>query len=216
MDIFNLTEEQQELADKLNAKQLTFANLWLTANQHGMSNMECYRQAGYTAKNDNVAAVQANRLLKNAKIWAYCQAMRAESIEETGLTLRYLDQQLKDLIDGTSTEVMTTVAHITDRIDEETGEPIVVHVPAIRCAIDDLPPEVQGSIQSMKTTANGVEVKQYSRLEALKLAYQRQGALKEGRELTGPNGSPLAAPMFEYRIVGGPGEEPPMPKQPEE
>lgn len=206
----NLTEEQQKLADALTPRELAFANLVLTMDQHGMRRPTCYEMAGFSAKNKNVAYVEGGRLLKKPKVHNYCQAMRAKSMQEVGLTLNYLDQQLKDIIDGTTVEIVTTIAQESKQFDSETGEPIVNHIPVIRCSFDELPPEVQGSIQSVKRTQHGFEVKQYSRLEALRMAYQRVGALREGRELTGPGGTPLEAPMLQYQIVGGPGQEPPL------
>lgn len=206
----NLTPEQQGLADALNMRELAFCNLWLTSESHGMGRAECYIMAGYTAKTKNVAYVQAHRALKRPKIAEYIHAMRVSSMEGVGLTLNYLDRQLKDIIDGSVTEVLATRARTTDAVDEHTGEPLVVYEPVLRGDLDELPDEVQASIQTLKTTQHGLEVKQYSRLDALKLAYQRQGALREGRELSGPGGAPLAAPMFEYRVVGRPGEEPPI------
>lgn len=209
MDILaELTTEQQELADALNMRELAFANLWLTTDQHGMSRTDCYKMAGYAAKNDNVAAVESGRYLKKPKIWKYTRAMRNKAIEETGLTLQYLDQQLKDIIDGSAIEVMPVVA--VEGKCPLTGELETHYIPRLVCTSDDLPPEVQSAIQSIKVGQNGPEVKMYSRVDALKLAYQRQGALKEGRELTGPGGSALSAPMFAYQIVGGPGQEPPV------
>lgn len=205
-----LTEEQRKLAGALSDKELSFANLWLTRDAHGLNRTNCYKASGYTAKNDNVAAVCSGRLLKKTKIWEYCQAMRNESVKDTGLSLRYLDQQLKELIDGTAVEIMPVIEHT--RTNPLTGQSETYLAPALVCATEDLPDAVQASIQSIKMGPNGPEVKTYSRVDVLKLAYQRQGALREGREISGPGGSPLEAPVFSYRIVGGPGTEPPLEK----
>lgn len=212
MDIFReLDDEQQEIMDALDPKELAFANLWLSMDHHGLSVGQCYLSAGYNVKTIYIAAVSARRLLKKPHVWKYCQMMRKESAKEIGLSLMYLDQQLKDIIDGSAFEVMPITGRRTNKVDPETGEDIISYSPEFVCNSDDLPDCVQSSVQSVKRTAHGGEVKMYNRLEAIKLAYQRQGALKETREISGPNGEPIGAPMFEYRIVGGPGVEPPLP-----
>lgn len=201
----------QDAAGVLQERQLKFADLVLTVDIHGMSRTNCYKAAGYTARTDNVAAASAVRLLRNDNVRTYIDLQRGVAIEKVGLTLEYLDRQLRDILEGTAADVMTSYARETGRIDDETGNPLVEHTPIIRCAIDELEPEVHSAIQSIKVGQHGPEVKMYSRIDALRLAYQRQGAIREGREISGPGGTPLEAPLFNYNIVGSPGKEPPLP-----
>lgn len=54
-----------------------------------------YQRAGYTAKNPNVAGVEAHKLLKNPKITAEIDAARAKLSEKTEITQEYVLRRLK-------------------------------------------------------------------------------------------------------------------------
>lgn len=185
------TPEQERAARMLTPQELTFCNLWLTCAQHGMSRGRCYLEAGLEARNVSAAAGQATRLLRKPEVVEYCRLMLGESVRATGLTLQYLDQQLKNIIDSAVTDVVSSFRVNSGRLCEETGEEIHYHTPILRCHIDDLPPEVQCAIQSIRRTKDGIDVKMYPKLDAIRLAYQRQGALTDKRELSGPDGKPL-------------------------
>jgi hypothetical protein len=192
MDIFNaLTEEQRELAGKLSTGELVFCNLWLTSHQHGMTRAKCYMQAGLPARNISAAGALSNRLLRKPEVVEYCASMRGESARSTGLTLRYLDMQLKNMLEGSITDIVSSFAMATGTVDQDTGDPVINHIPVLRCGIDDIPPETVAAIESIKQGPKGIEVKMYNKLDALKLAYQRQGALIDRKELTGLDGKPL-------------------------
>lgn len=172
-----MSREQQALSDKLSQRELTFANLWLTSPEHGMSRAQCYIMSGFPCPSESKARHKAEHLLKRTNVWSYIRSMRLESVERTGLTLDYLDAQLKEVIDTSITDVLMTVAKDTGLIDEDTGTSVRLHVPVLKCSLQDLPSTVAQSIQGIKMTKEGVEIKLYNKLEAFKLAYQRQGAL---------------------------------------
>ena len=59
-----------------------------------------YRDAGYSAKNDNVAAVEGHKLLKTPKIKAFVKYLRANLAQTSGLSqLRLLKTYAKYLTD---------------------------------------------------------------------------------------------------------------------
>lgn len=95
----NLTEEQQEAAAELNQRQLAFSNLVLEKPEHGMSDADCYKKAGYKPRTHQAAESNAALLVSNHKVDHYLSVMRKTSIENAGLTLEYLDKNLKELID---------------------------------------------------------------------------------------------------------------------
>ena len=208
-----LTEEQQKLADSLLPRDLKFCNLWLTTEAHGKTRTQCYKEAGFKVKNDNVAAVMAHRKLKDHKMGSYVRAMRNSSIESTGLTLEYLDAQLKNIIDGNAFEVMPIIEVITT---DDKGNETKTYEPRVICESGDLPDEVKDSVQWVKVSGKNIEVKMYDKVAAIKLAMQRQGALSSGISLSNPDGSPLTTPVFEYSIVGGKGSEPALPSADED
>jgi len=63
----------------LNPKMAKFVDLYLVS----YNQVQSYRDAGYTAKNDNVAAVGASKLLKKVKYHPYYAARQAEIFKRT-------------------------------------------------------------------------------------------------------------------------------------
>lgn len=94
-----LTKAQKQLAAKLNAKQLMFANMHLQKDVHGLSDANIYVECGYEGKTKNAQTAGASEILSNPNVAAYVSSMREASIEEVGLNLVYLDKKLKRLID---------------------------------------------------------------------------------------------------------------------
>lgn len=167
MDILKpLTAEQEDLANRLDSRQLAFANLILTAEEHGMSATKCYVMSGYVASDDNVAKACASRLRRTKRVDDYIRVMRGESLRSVGLTLEYLDSCLAEILDSNLTD--------TEGTD-----------------LKDLPADAQRSIQAIEYGKYGRKLRSYSRLDALRLAYQRHGALTDRKELTGANGGPI-------------------------
>lgn len=165
--IYELTEEQQDAASMLDSRQLLFVNLWLTKDAHGLSQADCYRGAGYSAPNENTANAGANRVVNLPRVQNYIRVMRGESIKRTGLTVEYLDGLLAEMIE-------------TNIVDTEGIEDL-----------KELPIETQRSIHSIEYGMYGRKLKSYSRLDLIKLAYQRFGALTDKKELSGPGGGPI-------------------------
>ena len=193
MDILSeLTPEQQSVAALLDERELALANLWLTTDGHRMTQIECYAAAGYEIDADpKVNAKRACAGLRRCHVAAYVSMMRRDAVNTTRMDLAYLDGQLKELIDTKITDVLSSYARSVGEVDMVTGEVIVVHTPTLKCPIDQLPPEFAGAVQSIKVKSDGVELKMYSRLEAIRTAMQRLGALTNRTELSGPGGRPI-------------------------
>lgn len=80
----DLTPKQQEAMETaalmgLDARQARFVDLWLVS----YNGAQAYRDAGYKAKNDNVAAVGASKLLRKVKHHPYTLARQAELFQRT-------------------------------------------------------------------------------------------------------------------------------------
>lgn len=67
----------------LTPKQKLFADAYLA--DRSLNATAAYKAAGYAAKNDNVAAVEASKLLSNPKIVAYVASRQQERIERIEL-----------------------------------------------------------------------------------------------------------------------------------
>lgn len=192
----------KHLADMLTDQELNFANLWLSAHVHGLSREECYITAGYA---DWDASANSAAKLAAPHITAYLDVHSAPEPEvlpaapqeppksypvevlppNPAVDLDYLDRKLGGLISADIGEVLTSYARVSDTCDPITGEPVVLHIPVLRCAISDMSPAARASIQSIRMTPNGPEVKLYSRLDAIKLALMRIGAAPVGTDAEG-------------------------------
>jgi len=163
-----LTQEQKDCCARLTERELKFANLVLTIPLHGKTKPECYLEAGYNAKTGNSASVMASTLLKKTQVWEYMDSIKCGDTKTTILSLRYLDSEIKDIVD--SNVVLATCKRL-----------------------EDIPEHVRGSIQSVKLDKDGniTDLRMYNRVDAMKLAMQRQGALTDKKEITGANGGPI-------------------------
>lgn len=181
-----LTKEQKAAASKLNDLQLVFANLILTKPVHGMTDGECYSEAGYKVRSPSTARVMASRACDRPNVKAYMDLMREDSVKETLLTLENLDKDLEQSIFGIA---ITDVVSST-RIKTKHG---THHVLTLRCGVDDLPRGVAKNIQEMKQTPAGIQVKMYNRNDARKLGYERLGGLTQKLEVVTPDLTPWSS-----------------------
>ncbi|MCK4620929.1 MAG: hypothetical protein KAT62_01810 [Desulfuromonadales bacterium] len=181
-----LTKPQKAAAAKLNPRQLAFANLVLTKPVHGMSEGECYAQAGYASKTPGAIRTNASMALNRARVVAYMNLMREDSVKKTLLSLENLDKDLEHSIFGIA---ITDVVSSREVIEGDD----TFHVLVLRCAVDDIPREVAKNIQEMKQTQHGLQVKMYSRNDARKLGYERLGGLTQKLEVTTPDLTPWSS-----------------------
>lgn len=78
--------------DKLTPKQELFVNAYIKS----WNALRAYKEAGYTAKNDNVAGVEGHRLLNNPKIDKAIRARLDKVAKKTDVTIeRWLEEVAK-------------------------------------------------------------------------------------------------------------------------
>ena len=187
MDTEGLPKHIKKLAAELNPRQLAFCNLILLQHENGLATWECHREAGYSFKNENSSTATAAKMLINAKISAYIEAMKAHSAEKTGLTLEYLDKKLKSIIDVEVSDFIKTVP-----VEVQTPDgPTVVHKVFLKESVDELPDNVLGAINAVKLTKEGIQYVLPDKKGSLELAYKRLGGILQKHEVSGPNGKPL-------------------------
>lgn len=135
---------------KFNARELKFAEYIL----QGVAQATAYKQAGYKAKNSNVAAVMANRLLKKAKVAEYIAARRKELTEklqeETLVTKRDVILELKHLAFSRINRVLSFNADGVTLRDSE-----------------DIADEDLAAIESVKETKDGISLKMHDKVGPL-------------------------------------------------
>jgi len=81
------------MADKLTPKQEMFIREYLI----DLNATQAYIRAGYNVKSEDVAAVNANRLLSNAKIQAEIQQAMDKRAEKTGITADFVLNGIKNI-----------------------------------------------------------------------------------------------------------------------
>ncbi|HHV03038.1 MAG TPA: terminase small subunit [Bacteroidales bacterium] len=89
---------------KLTDKQKAFCDYYIET----LNATESYKKAGYKVKNDNTAAVNANRLLRNAKIKSY------------------IDKRLKEIENDRIADAKEVMEYLTAVMRGEVEEEVVV------------------------------------------------------------------------------------------
>ncbi|MBD1864211.1 terminase small subunit [Trichocoleus desertorum] len=91
----------------LTERQRSFCNAYLTH----FNATRAYKEAGYTAKNDNVAAASASALLKRPQVIEYLRTKSVEAAERVELTLDYVLRKVKDRLEVRITDVADIGRH---------------------------------------------------------------------------------------------------------
>ena len=192
---FKITAKMKRLAAKLNDKQLRFAHLLLERDTNGLSQGGCYEAAGYSTNRGRNAA--RDLLSTNQHLNDYLNEFRYQSMKQTGLTLQVLDEQLLKLVTTDLKDVVKLNSY---------GEPEIAQ-PDLNLLSDG----ANCALKSIKTTKDGLQVDMYSRLDAMKLAYQRLGGLnpeaglpgdEEPQDITNEMDGNEAAQAYSKEVLG--------------
>ena len=156
--------------DKLTPKQIAFVEEYLI----DMNATRAYKAAYPSIKNDAVAGVNGNRLLKNAKIEAYLHKRMDERSKVTQITAESTLRGINNIAEANITDVVTLVR-------DENG--------AIKMQVADfekLPRNIKAAIQSIKQNKDGsIEIKMHDKLKALELQAKHQGLFDRIIEVSG-------------------------------
>lgn len=77
---------------------------------------EAYKQAGYKVRSDGAAGVNANRLLKNAKVQARLRSIRDEIASEAIMQPKEMQEWLSKVVRGEEREMSGESALLRDRL----------------------------------------------------------------------------------------------------
>jgi hypothetical protein len=83
-----------------NPKHEQFAQLIVQAPKRGLSNAECYRQAGYRVAAGPACDVSASRLLSSDKVQARIRELVEPTVKKTRATVDTLAEQFDRVFDG--------------------------------------------------------------------------------------------------------------------
>lgn len=133
-----------------------------------MNATRAYKVAYPNIKSDSVAAVNGNRLLRNAKIDAYVKKRMDERSKVTQITAESTLRGINNIAEANITDVVTLVT-------DDSG--------AIKMQIADfakLPRNIKAAIQSIKQNRDGsIEIKMHDKLKALELQAKHLGMFTE-------------------------------------
>ena len=147
---------------------MTKQDLFVKEYLKDLNGTQAYIRAGYKVKDENSAAVMANRLLRNVKIQKKIQAAMKEREKRTEIT---------------QDRVLNEIANLafTDR----TG---IVNLNNNRVIIknfDELSSEQKACISGVKETKHGIEVTFYNKEKALEMLGRHLGMFTEKLEVKG-------------------------------
>lgn len=143
-------------------KQKAFVEKYLVDLNATRAYKEIYR----SVKNDNVAAVNASKLLRNPNVIAYLSERQKELQKRTEVTQEKIIHELAAI----------AFADVTDyvQITEHEGMPMVELTPT-----KDIPIRKRAAIASIKQGNNGIEIKLHNKLDALDKLGRHLGMFKE-------------------------------------
>ena len=147
---------------------MTKQDLFVKEYLKDLNGTQAYIRAGYKVKDENSAAVMANRLLRNVKIQEKIQSAMKKREKRTEITQ---DRVLKEIAN----------LAFTDR----TGIVNLKNNSLIIKNFDELSPEQKACISGVKETKFGIEVTFYNKEKALEMLGRHLGMFTEKLEVNG-------------------------------
>lgn len=182
-----MSEQPDSALNALSEQELIFVELVSKRELTRMSRYACYQQAFGNNVSDRSACTLSWKLMKDPRIIAALDELRAEVIDETVASLNELRVQLTEMTRADITELCRW--NVVEEIDEATGEVLsATPVPVIR-RFEDVPPELRRMVKSITYTKMGPKLEFYDRQRAIELLVKMQGGLAPERlEISGPDG----------------------------
>lgn len=164
---------------KLTPKQKRFIEEYLI----DLNATQAYLRAGYKV-NENVAAVNAQRLLRNAKIQTVLAQAMMERAERTKITQDKVVHELAKIAFSKGTDFVRVVIKTGYRpILNDEGN-VIDYEPYDYQAVevlntDEIPVDKQAAIAGIKQGATGIEVKLNDKVKALELLGRHLGMFND-------------------------------------
>lgn len=164
-----MNANQKFLFDQLTQLQQRVATNVLA----GMTQRQAYIMGGGTAEDEDAMDAIASRMLSDAKVKAFMDAMKEDAVSEAIMSRKEAMEKLsllartdlKDLVDFGSYEL---------GIDEESGNPIIQAAWKIKPqALQD--PKQMAAISELTAGKDGIKIKTHSQLDAIKQLAKMQG-----------------------------------------
>lgn len=156
--------------NKLTSKQKIFCDEYLI----DLNATRAYKKAYPSVKKDETAAVNGNRLLRNAKVKEYIDKRMKDREKRTEITQ---DMVLKEL---------AAIAFSNGADFAKVTEDNMVHI----VPTDELPIDKKKAISAIKETKFGINIETCDKVKALELLGKHLGMFKDKVELSGNVNNP--------------------------
>lgn len=177
--------------NKLTPKQKIFCNEYLI----DLNATRAYKKAYPNVKKDETAAVNGNRLLRNAKVKEYLDKRMKDREQRTEITQDKVLKEIAAIAFSNGSKYAKVIERITyDEngqviIDPETGETLKYKAIDFKCT-DELTEEEKKAISSIHKGKDGMKIETYDKLKALELLGKHLGMFKDKVELSGNINNP--------------------------
>lgn len=175
---------------KLTEKQKIFVNEYLV----DLNATRAYKVAYPNVKKDDTAAVNGNRLLRNAKVKEYLDERMKEREKRTEITQ---DKVLEELAAIAFSNGSKYAKVIEETVYDENGEVLldsdgnIVKQKVVDLVLTDELSEIdKKAIASIKKGRNGIEISTCDKVRALELLGKHLGMFKEKVEVSGNINNP--------------------------
>ena len=190
---------------KLSNKQHLFVAEYLI----DLNATQAYIRAGYKVKSTNVAAVNAQKMLRNAKVQAAIEAAMRERENRTGITQDRVLRELEKIAFSNATDFTKVVTKTIkqDAYSAEKGEwekKEVEHQCVEITDTDKLSPDKKAAVAEISEGKYGITIKTYDKIKALELIGRHLGMFKDKVELSGQVNNPYEGLTIEQllKLVG--------------
>lgn len=181
-----LTAADLELGDKLTPLQRkTVLNVL-----SGMKQIDAYKSAGGKAKNDEAASAIVSRMLSNAKVRAFYDALKARAATEAVMTR----EEALIRLTRSARVTINDIAEFDEKVIGENadGDPIIQTVWRMKGS-NELSAHAASAIKSVTAQRGGAKIEMHDPLGAIKQLADMQGwSASKKLELTGKDGAPIA------------------------
>ena len=175
---------------KLTEKQKIFVNEYIV----DLNATRAYKVAYPNVKKDDTAAVNGNRLLRNAKVKEYLDERMREREKRTEITQDKVLEELAAIAFSNGSKYAKVIEEI---VYDENGEVLLDHNGNIvkqkvveLVLTDELSETDKKAIASIKRGKNGIEISTCDKVRALELLGKHLGMFKEKVEVSGNINNP--------------------------
>lgn len=155
---------------------------------------QAYKRAGYSVKSDNIAAVEASKLLRNPKVEDRIKELMEKRSQRTEVTADKVMAELAAIAFAKGSDFAKVVdepiiSHGKYVIDPDTGK-VKTYKTVEVISTDKLPEEKKKAISGIKEGKYGVEVATCDKVKALELLGRHLGMFKDKVEVSGNINNP--------------------------